>query len=89
MVDKLKKQYIPIDYELDLFNKMQGLKKAGKSVQEYMKELYQIFIMVGHVEENKEKVSCYLSGLRPSIQEGLSLVRMTGHTSFPYELKRS
>ena len=31
----------------------------------------------GHAEENKEKVSCYLNGLRPSIQEELSLVRMT------------
>ena len=32
MVEKLKKQFIPVDYELDLFKKMQGLKKAGKSV---------------------------------------------------------
>ena len=32
MVDKLKKQFIPVDYELDLFKKMQGLKQAGKSV---------------------------------------------------------
>ena len=29
-----------------------------------------------HVEANKEKVARYLSGLRPSIQEELSLVRM-------------
>ena len=27
MMDKLKKQFIPIDYELDLFKKMQGLKQ--------------------------------------------------------------
>ena len=32
MVDKLKKQFIPIHYELDLFKKMQGLKQARKSV---------------------------------------------------------
>ena len=35
MVDKLKKQFIPVDYELDFPEKMQGLKQAGKSVQEY------------------------------------------------------
>ena len=29
------------------------------------------------MEENKDKVSCYLNGLRPHIQEELSLVRMT------------
>ena len=32
MVDKLKKQFIPVDYELDLFKKMQGLKQVGKSI---------------------------------------------------------
>ena len=32
MVDKLKKQFILVDYELDLFKKMQGLKKARKSI---------------------------------------------------------
>ena len=63
MVDKLKKQFILIDYELDLFKKMQALKKVGKSVQEYMKTFYQLLIRAWHVEENKEKVSYYLSAL--------------------------
>ena len=67
MVDKLKKQFIPVDYELDLFKKMQGLKQVGKSVKLYTKEFYQLLIRVGHEKENKEKVSHYLSGLRPSI----------------------
>ena len=67
MVDKLKKQFILVDYELDLFKKMEGLKQAGKSIQEYIKEFYQVIIRVGDVEENKEKVSHYLSGLIPSI----------------------
>ena len=40
MVEKLKKQFIPVDYELDLFKKMQGLKKERKYVQEYIKEFY-------------------------------------------------
>ena len=77
MVDKLKKQFILVDYELDLFKKMQGLKQARKSVQEYKEEFYQLLIRVGLAEANKEKVARYLSGLRPSIQEELSLVRMT------------
>ena len=42
-----------------------------------MKEFYRLNIRVGCAEENKEKVVCYLSGLRLSIQEDLSLVRMT------------
>ena len=63
MVDKLKKQFILVDYELDLFKKMQGLKQAEKSVQEYTEEFYQLLVREGHIEENKEKDACYLSGL--------------------------
>ena len=40
MVDKLKKQFIPIDYKLHFLKKMQGLKKVGKYVQEYTEEFY-------------------------------------------------
>ena len=63
MVDKLKKQFIPVDYELDLFKKMQGLKQARNSVQKYTEEFYRLLIRARHAEENKEKVDCYLSGL--------------------------
>ena len=63
MVDKIKKQFIPIDYELDLFKKMQGLKQAGKFVQEYTEEFYQLLIRARHAEVNKEKVTHYLSVL--------------------------
>ena len=77
MVNKLKKQFILVDYELDLFRKMQGLKQARKSIWYYMEEFYQLNIWAGCIEENKEKVSHYLRGLQPSIQEELSLVRMT------------
>ena len=33
-------KFIPIDYELDMLKKMQGLKQAGKSIQEYIEEFY-------------------------------------------------
>ena len=32
IVEKLKKQFILVDYKLDLFKKMQGLKKEGKNI---------------------------------------------------------
>ncbi len=32
MMDKLKKQFILVDYKLDLFKKMHGLKQAGRSI---------------------------------------------------------
>ena len=55
---------------------MQGLKQAGKFVQEYTEEFYQVLIRTSHAEANKEKVACYINGLRPSIQEEVSLVRI-------------
>ena len=62
MVNKLKKQFIPVDYELDLFRKMQGLKQAGKSVQDYMEEFYRLNIWVGHVEEIRRRLLITLVG---------------------------
>ena len=59
---KLNKYFIPIDYELDLFRKMQGLKQAGKSIQDYTEEFYQLNIWVGHVEGNKERLLITLVG---------------------------
>ena len=56
---------------------MQGLKQVVKFVQEYIEEFYGVLIRVRHIEKNKEKVTHYLIGLWPSIQEELSLVRMT------------
>ena len=67
MVAKLKWQFIPIDYELDLLRKMQGLKQARKYVQEYTEEFYQVLIRIGHAEVDKENVAYYINGLRPSI----------------------
>lgn len=77
MVDKLKKKFILVDYELDMFKKMQALKQTNKSVQEYIEEFYRILIRTGHSEADKEKVSRYVYGLRPSIQEELLTVQMT------------
>ena len=50
-----------MDYELDL------LKQAGKFVQDYIEEFYQVLIRIDHAEANKEKAENYLNGLRPSI----------------------
>ena len=76
MVAKLKWKFILMDYELDLLKKMQGLKQTIKSIQEYTEEFYWVLIRTGHAKVDKEKVTHYLDGLRPSIQNELSLVWM-------------
>ena len=88
MVAKLKQKFIPIDYELDMLKKMQGLKQVGKSVQEYTKEFYQVLIRTSHAEDNKEKVAHYINKLRSSIQEELSLVQiMSIKEAYQFSLK--
>lgn len=55
---------------------MQGLKQGTIIVKEYTREFHRILITIGHVEETKEKVSRYINGLRPIIQEEITLVRV-------------
>ena len=73
---KLKQKFIPIDYALDMLKKMQGLKQAGKFIQEYTEEFYRVLIRTDHAEVDKKKVAYYINGLRPSIQKEPSLVRI-------------
>ena len=71
-----------------MLKKIQGLKQARKSIQEYTKEFYRVLIRTSHVEANKEKVARYVNGLRPSIQEELSLVRITSiEEAYQFSLK--
>ena len=74
MIAKLKGIFILVDYKLDLLKKMQGLKQVGKSIQKHTKEFYRVLIRTSHAKANKEKVVCYINGLRLSIHEELSLV---------------
>ena len=66
IIAKLKQKLIPIDYELDMLKKMQGLKQARKFIQEYTEEFYQVLIRTGPAKVDKDKVFHYVNGLRPS-----------------------
>jgi hypothetical protein len=63
MVEKMKKQFIPMDYELDQLKKLQGLRQGNRSVKEYIEDFHKVIIRIGHIEANKEKVARYLNGL--------------------------
>ena len=53
-----------------------------------MEEFNRVLIRIGHVEADKEKVSRYINGLRPSIQEELSLVQiMSIEEAYQFALK--
>ena len=88
MIAKLKRLFITIDYELDPLNKMKGLKQERKFVQEYIEEFHLFLIKTSYVEAYKEKFSHYINGLRPSIQEELSLVQINSiKEAYQFSLK--
>jgi hypothetical protein len=73
MVAKLKAKFMPKDYQINLFRRMQNLRQRGLTVKEYTKEFYKLNIRVGQRERDEEKVSRYINGLRYEIQDELSM----------------
>jgi hypothetical protein len=76
MVAKMKAKFIPRDYQITLFRRMQNLRQKLMSVKEYTEEFYRINIRAGHRERSDEKVSRYMNGLRYDIQDEMSMVNI-------------
>ena len=76
MVVKLKGNFLPRDYHINIFKQLQNLKQRNITLKEYTEEFYKLNIRVGHVEENDEKVARYITGLRFDIQEEISLLSL-------------
>jgi hypothetical protein len=63
MVAKMKAKFIPKDYQITLFQRMQNLRQKLSSVKEYTEEFYKINIRAGHQESDDEKIFRYMNGL--------------------------
>jgi hypothetical protein len=74
MIAKMKAKFIPRDYQITLFRRMQNLRQKLMTVKEYTEEFYRLNIRAGHWESDDEKVSRYMNGLRYDIQDELSMV---------------
>jgi hypothetical protein len=73
MIAKMKAKFIPRDYQITLFRRMQNLRQKLMTVKEYTEEFYRLNIRAGHRESDDEKVARYLNGLRYDIQDELSM----------------
>jgi hypothetical protein len=73
MITKMKEKFIPRDYQITLFRRMQNLRQKLMTVKEYTKEFYKLNIRAGHQESDDEKVVRYMNGLRYDIQDELSM----------------
>jgi hypothetical protein len=74
MITKMKEKFIPRDYQITLFRRMQNLREKLMTVKEYTEEFYRLNIRAGHQESDDDKVSRYLNGLRYDIQDEMSMV---------------
>jgi hypothetical protein len=88
MIAKMKAKFIPRDYQIPLFGRMQNLRQKVMTVKEYTEEFYKLNIMVGHQESDDEKVARYMNGLRYDSQDEMSMVTtQTIEDSYQMDLK--
>lgn len=73
MVTKIKENYLPKDYEIQLHKKRHSLKQKDLDVVAYTKEFQKLFLREKIQEEEAVKVVRYLGGLMWNIQEGIIL----------------
>jgi hypothetical protein len=73
MIAKMKAKFIPRDYQITLFRRMQNLRQKLMTVKEYTEEFYRINIRAGHRESDDEKVVRYMNGLRYEIQDEINM----------------
>jgi hypothetical protein len=76
MVAKLKDRFIPKDYQINLFRKLQNLRQKDLIVKEYTYEFYKLNIRVGDREKDDEKVVRYINGLRYEIHDEISMMKV-------------
>jgi hypothetical protein len=67
MVAMLKRKFMPKDYQIILFRRMQNLRQKWMNVKEYTEEFYKLNIRAGQRERDEVKVSRYINGLRYDI----------------------
>ena len=77
MVTKLKAKFIPADYELELFKRLQNLKQKFMDVKDYTEEFQKLTIHSRHRELSKEKVARYINGLRFNIQDEVGMLKIS------------
>jgi hypothetical protein len=88
MIAKMKEKFIPKDYQITLFQRMQNLRYKMMSMKEYNEEFYRLNIRAGHWERDDEKVSKYMNGLQYDIQDEMSMMTIrTVEDSYQMALK--
>ena len=73
---RLKAKFIPEDYELELFKKLQNLKQNDVCEGLHWR-IFKIQIKYGHFESSKEKVARYVNVLKFNVHDELSMLKFS------------
>ena len=60
MLNKIKSQFMPKDYQLTLIRQLHNLRQNGMTVKQYTKEFYKLIIRVGQTQGDVERVARYI-----------------------------
>jgi len=74
MVAKLKGKFLPKDYQVELYRRVQNLRQKGMTVKEYTKEFYRVNLWAGYIDDNPKKTARYVNGLRMEILDEISIL---------------
>lgn len=77
MVTKMKVKFILVDYELDLFKRLQNPKRKDMTMKDYTDNFYKLTIWSRHRELSKEKVVWYINDLRFNIQDEVGMLNIS------------
>ena len=88
MVAKMRGKFLPKDYQLGLYKKMQNLRQRLLTVREYIEEFYKVNLRASYIEDTFEKTTKYINGLRIDIQEEMSMLSPNAmEEAYQYTLK--
>ena len=71
---RLKAQFLPKDYEVQLHKKLQNLKQRELDVSSYTEEFHKLSLRAKKHENEVEKLARYMNGLRTNIQDEISIL---------------
>eukprot|EP00253_Pinus_taeda_P018878 PITA_18878 len=74
MVEKLKGMFLPKDYQVELYRRVQNLRQKGMTIKEYTEEFYRVNLRASYTNDTVEKTARYVNGLRMKILDEISIL---------------
>ena len=85
---KIRKQFIPEDYEVLVHKRLQNIRQRDLDVSTYTQEFHNLTLRAKMYETEKQKPARYINGLKYSIQDELTLITLGSvHQCFNMALK--